>query len=77
MIVNIPHQSEHLHEVKLAIEAFRFLFLYDTSLDHLLPSHLLSQVEAITPYQMISHFFLIVTIKIKHYKVMCKEPAEC
>lgn len=78
MIVNVPYHSEHLHEVKTGTEAFSFLFLYDTSLDDLLPSHL-SQIEAITPYQNISYFFLIMTIKIKYYKykIMCKEPAKC
>lgn len=69
MIVSIPHHSQDLHEVKLAIEVFSFLFLYDTNLDQLLPSHLLSQLEAITPYQNISHFFLIMTIKIKYYNI--------
>lgn len=39
---NVPYHSEQLHEVRRAIETFSFLFLYDTSPDHLLPSHLLS-----------------------------------
>lgn len=69
MIVNVPHHSEYLREVKVAIEAFSFLFLYDTSLDHLLPSHLLYQLEAITPDQNISYVFLIMTIKIKYYDI--------
>lgn len=69
MFHTTPHHSQHLREVKLAIEAFSFLFLYDTSLDLLLPFHLLSQLEAITPYQNIFYFFLIMAIKIKYYNI--------
>lgn len=43
------HTTQSIYEVKLAMEAFSFLFLYDTIPDQLLPSHLLSQLEAITP----------------------------
>lgn len=77
MMVNVAHHSEHLHEVTLATEAFSFLFLYDTSLGLLLPFYLLSQLEAIIPYQNNSYYFLIMTIKVLWYKVMCKESAEC
>lgn len=68
-MVNVPHHSEHLHGVTLATEAFSFLFLYDTSLGFLLPFYLLSQLEAIIPYQNNSYFFLIMTIKIKYYDI--------
>ena len=49
-VVSVPHHSEHLSKVKLSMEAFSFVFSYDTSPGHLLPSYLLSQLEAITRY---------------------------